>query len=52
MKKCNLDCEYQHEGYCIADLCIENFNPTECLAKTYDDLISIDELEELRILDW
>jgi len=52
MKKCNLGCEYQHEGYCIADLCIKDFNPNECQAKTNDDLMSIDELEELGITDW
>ena len=52
MKECNLDCEYQLEGYCIADLCIEGFNPDDCQAKSNDDLMSIDELEELGILDW
>lgn len=52
MKKCNLDCEYQHEGCCIGDLCIEGFNPDECTAKTNDDLISPEELAEYGITDW
>jgi len=51
MKKCNLDCEYQHEGYCIADVVI-GLNPNECTAKTNNDLISPDELEEYGISDW
>ena len=41
MKICNLDCEYQHEGCCIGDLCIEGFKPDDCKAETNDDLISV-----------
>lgn len=52
MKNCNLDCEYQHEGCCIADLCIEGFKPEDCKAKTNDDLMSYDELEDLGIAKW
>jgi len=52
LKECNLDCEYQHEGYCIVDLCIKDFNTNDCKAKTNDDLLSYDELEEMGITDW
>ena len=52
MKRCNLDCEYQHEGYCIGDLCISGLEPEKCTAKTNDDLMFYDELEEIGITDW
>ena len=47
MKKCNLDCEYQHEGCCIGDLCVKGFNPESCTASINDYLMSYDEMQEL-----
>lgn len=52
MKLCNLDCEYVEEGCCIVDLCVEGFKPEDCNAKSNDDLLSYDELEEMGITDW
>lgn len=47
MKKCNLNCESQHEGYCcFNDLYPDvDFNPEDCDAKTDDDLITQEEFE-------
>lgn len=47
MKKCNLNCELQHEGYCcFNDLYPDvDFNPEDCDAKTDDDLITQEEFE-------
>ncbi len=36
-KECQLDCEYQHEGFCIAYT--DGINPDICKAKTNDDLV-------------
>ena len=47
LKECNLDCEFSHEGYCIADTQIKGFNPFECTAKTDKDLISEEEFDEI-----
>ena len=45
MKKCNLDCYVQHEGFCALKE-IYGLEPKICKAKTDADLITEEEFEE------
>lgn len=36
MKECNLDCYFEHEGFC--SLKEHNINPSICRAKTNNDI--------------
>ena len=49
MKECNLDCDAQHEGYCIFNELYPgvDFDPEECTAKTNDDLVTQEEFESI-----
>ena len=46
MKKCILECEIQHEGFCTG--LVHGFNPKDCKAKTDDDLMTEEEYDEYK----
>ena len=40
MKKCELNCEFMHEGFCAAEELTGGVcTPKDCKAKTIDDLV-------------